>query len=162
MWARIVAALLAVISWQARSSRLGGPVVPVWTWFLSHIEKTGGAGGAPLLALSEKWAATQSAVRVSLSLTSSHDRAKNQKPRWPIQACLGLSGVPGTLLAPRLPDLKPTKNVVTYILATIPAPRETTIRARGAMGAQHSVQVADAGSSPAGSILPVLCRRSSN
>ena len=40
-----------------------------------------------------------------------------------------------------LPDLKPTKTVVTRILATIPAARETPDRARGATAAQLSVKV---------------------
>ena len=53
-----------------------------------------------------------------------------------------------------LPDLKPTKTVVTRILATIPAARETPDRARGANGSTALCQSADAGSNPAGSILP--------
>ncbi len=39
-----------------------------------------------------------------------------------------------------LPDLKPTKTIVTRILATIPAARETPDRARGATAAQLSVK----------------------
>ncbi len=53
-----------------------------------------------------------------------------------------------------LPDLKPTQTVVTRILATIPAARETLDGARGAKGSTALCQSADAGSNPAGSILP--------
>ncbi len=42
---------------------------------------------------------------------------------------------------PAFPILKPTKTVVTRILATIPAARETPDRARGATVAQLSVKV---------------------
>jgi hypothetical protein len=52
-----------------------------------------------------------------------------------------------------LPDLKSTKTVVTRILATILAARETPDRARGATGSTALCQSADAGSNPAGSIL---------
>jgi hypothetical protein len=51
-------------------------------------------------------------------------------------------------------DLKPTKTIVTRILASIPAARETPDRARGATGSTALCQSADAGSNPAGSVLP--------
>src|ERR1700722_8056755 len=44
--------------------------------------------------------------------------------------------------------------IAHYSLAILSAIAETPLRARGATVAQHSVQVADAGSNPAGSILP--------
>ena len=44
--------------------------------------------------------------------------------------------------------------IADYDLAFLSAIPETPLRARGATAARHSVQVADAGSNPAGSILP--------
>ena len=47
----------------------------------------------------------------------------------------------------------PTNKIVTHDLAEGCTNTETPLRARGVTGTQHSVQVADAGSNPAGSIL---------
>ena len=57
------------------------------------------------------------------------------------------------------PIWKYHQSVVTDTLVRGPAHDETPRRARGATGAQYSVQVADAGSNPAGSILPFVVEK---
>jgi hypothetical protein len=49
--------------------------------------------------------------------------------------------------------------IVTWDLAISSGAGPSSFRARGVRGTQHSVQVADAGSTPAGSILPVVVEK---
>src|ERR1035438_4052382 len=87
-------------------------------------------GGAPLLTLFEKWPAN----------TAGSERLLRQKTRG--RETRGQTGRPRHFrVLSSLRDLKPTKTIVTRILATIPTARETPDRARGATVAQLSVKV---------------------
>jgi hypothetical protein len=55
-----------------------------------------------------------------------------------------------------IPNRESLQKIVTYNLAIVYGLSETPFRARSVMATQHSVTVADAGSNPAGSILPVV------
>ena len=55
-----------------------------------------------------------------------------------------------------LPIWNTAQKIVSASLAIFLADSETRIRARGVRGTRHSVIVANAGSNPVGSILPVV------